>query len=245
MLIDSLIDKKYASSLVAGINLDKASPKGSVGPGLPDADADKAKAAATAAESPETTHFNVYDKDGNVVSNTYTLNFSYGNGIAVDGAGFILNNEMDDFSAQPGSPNGYGLVGGEANAIVGNKRPLSSMTPAILLREGKPVLVVGAPGGSRIITSVLQTVINIVDFDMNVAEAVYAPRIHHQWLPDVAFYEKGVPVDTVKILRGMGHQLKPTSYTLGKVQAIGWRDAMLHGSTDPRWPGGAVSIESN
>ena len=242
---ERLTSREYADSLVSNIDTDSASPRGSVKPGLDNVDEDKAKAAATARESPQTTHFNVYDKDGNIVSNTYTLNFSYGSGIAVPGAGFLLNNEMDDFSAKPGSPNGYGLVGGEANAIEAAKRPLSSMTPSILLKDGKPMLLVGALGGSRIITSVLQTIVNVVDFDMNIAEAISAPRVHHQWLPDTVYYEKGFPVDTVKILAGMGHQLKASSYTLAKVLGIRWQEGTLSGSFDPRWPGGGVAIEAD
>ena len=161
---------------------------------------------STLKESEETTHFSVWDRDGNVVSNTYTLNFSYGNGIAVGGAGFLLNNEMDDFSAKPGAQNGYGLIGGDANPIEPFKRPLSSMTPTIVFdKKGKPLIATGSPGGSTIITIVLQMIVNMIDYDMGVAEATAAPRIHHQWLPDVIYYESGISADTLEILKGMGH----------------------------------------
>ena len=124
------------------------------------------------------------DKDGNAVANTYTLNFSYGTGLVAEGTGILLNNELDDFSAKPGVPNAYGLIGGDANAVAGGKRPLSSMSPTIVLKDGKPFLVTGSPGGSRIITTVLQVIMNVIDHGMNVAEASQATRIHHQWLPD-------------------------------------------------------------
>ena len=136
-------------------------------------------------ESDQTTHFSVVDKDGNAVSNTYTINFNYGSGLVADGTGVLMNNEMDDFSAKPGTPNGFGLIGGDANAIQAGKRPLSSMTPTIVLKDGKVWLVTGSPGGARIITTVLQVVMNMIDHGMNVAEASAAPRVHHQWLPDV------------------------------------------------------------
>ena len=138
----------------------------------------------------ETTHYNVVDAEGNAVAVTYTLNGGFGNGITVPGAGFLLNNEMDDFSAKPGAANMFGLVQGESNAIQPGKRPLSSMTPTILLRDGKLFMVVGAPGGSRIITAVLQMILNVIDFGMNAQEAVDAPRFHHQWLPDRLYLEK-------------------------------------------------------
>ena len=134
-------------------------------------------------ESDQTTHFSVVDKDGNAVSNTYTLNFSFGTGLVAEGTGILLNNEMDDFSAKPGVPNAYGLIGGDANAVEPGKRPLSSMSPTIVLKDGS-VLVTGSPGGSRIITTVLQIVMNVIDHGMNIAEASAAPRMHHQWLPD-------------------------------------------------------------
>ena len=147
------------------------------------------------------------DKEGNAVANTYTLNLTFGSSYSVDGAGFILNNEMDDFSSKPGVPNVYGLVGGEANAIAPLKRPLSSMTPTIVLRDGEPFIATGSPGGSTIITVVLQILLNVLDFDMTIAEATAAPRIHHQWLPDQIYAEEGVSIDTLRVLEGRGFVL--------------------------------------
>ncbi|MCK9502843.1 MAG: gamma-glutamyltransferase [Porticoccaceae bacterium] len=224
-----LMDKVYGAELRAHISLSQATPSTEVLPGL-----------GAHEESPQTTHYSVWDKDGNVVSNTYTLNFSYGNGIAVTGAGFLLNNEMDDFSAKAGVPNAYGLVGNAANAIAPGKRPLSSMTPVIVLKEGSPVLVTGSPGGSRIITSVLQMVLNVVDFDMNIAEATAAPRIHHQWLPDVLYVEKDIGVDTRKRLQNMGHKLETSAWSMGKTQSITRENHLFMGVSDYRWPGGSA-----
>ena len=157
-------------------------------------------------ESNETTHFSVMDREGNVVSNTYTINFSYGTGIVAAGTGILLNNEMDDFSAKSGVPNAYGLIGGAANAIEPAKRPLSSMTPTILFKDGRPFLATGSPGGSRIITTVLQIIMNLVDHGMNVAAATAAPRVHHQWLPDELRVERGLSPDTPSGACGPGSQ---------------------------------------
>ena len=156
-------------------------------------------------ESDQTTHFSVVDKDGNAVANTYTINFSYGTGLVAEGTGILLNNEMDDFSAKPGVPNAYGLIGGDANAVEPGKRPLSSMSPTIVLKDGEAVLVTGSPGGSRIITTVLQVIMNVIDHGMNVAEASEAPRIHHQWLPDELRVEEGLSPDTIRLLEAKGH----------------------------------------
>ena len=137
---------------------------------------------------------------GNAVSNTYTLNFSYGSGIVIPGTGFFINNEMDDFSSKPGQPNAFGLLGEKANAIEANKRPLSSMTPTIVFKEGKPYMVLGSPGGSRIITTVLQVTLNVLEHEMNISEAVIRPRMHHQWFPDILLVENGFSKDTFKLL---------------------------------------------
>ncbi|WP_461515742.1 gamma-glutamyltransferase [Porticoccus sp.] len=227
--VAKLTDKSYAAQLRDSIDLDIASRSADIGPAL-----------SLEKESPQTTHFSVWDKWGNVVSNTYTLNFSYGSGIAVAGAGFLLNNEMDDFSAKPGVPNAYGLLGGEANAIEGGKRPLSSMAPTLVFKTGKPLMATGSPGGSTIITVVLQNILNVIDFDMNIAEATAAPRIHHQWLPDQVQYESGISLDTLNLLRQMRHQVAETPRVLGKVQAIVAEESVQHGVTDSRWPGGAA-----
>lgn len=232
--VAELTSKEYAARLRAGIDLAHATSSATVEPTL-----------KLPEESPQTTHFSVWDAKGNVVSNTYTLNFSYGSGIAVAGAGFLLNNEMDDFSAQPGVPNAYGLIGGSANAIEARKRPLSSMTPTILFKDGKPVLATGSPGGPVIITAVLQIVLNVVDFGMNVADAAAQPRIHHQWQPDQVFYEAGLSSDTLTLLSGMGHALVRSPRVLGRTQTIGSEGTLLYGANDTRWPGGeAVAAEA-
>jgi gamma-glutamyltranspeptidase/glutathione hydrolase len=235
--VAELTDKQYAAELREQINLAKSSRSTDIRPGLENRSAGK--------ESTETTHFSTWDQWGNVVSNTYTLNFSYGSGISVTGAGFLLNNEMDDFSAKPGAPNGYGLVGGVANAIEPGKRPLSSMTPSIVFdATGAPILATGSPGGSTIITIVMQMVLNVIDFDMNVAEATAAPRIHHQWLPDRVFYESGVSVDTLQLLREMGHQLNDKTSRLGATQSIQADPNvdMFYGTADYRREGSGVAV---
>ena len=166
-------------------------------------------------EGDNTTHFSVVDRFGNAVSNTTTLNFSYGVGLVADGTGVLLNNELDDFAAKPGAPNAFGLVGGAANAPGPGKRPLSSMTPTIVLKNGKPFLVTGSPGGSRIITAVLQVILNVIDRKLSIADAVAQPRIHHQWSPDEVMVESGLRGDLIRALEARGHnvaeRLPPTS----------------------------------
>ena len=147
------------------------------------------------------------DRYGNAVSNTYTLNFSYGVGLVAEGTGVLLNNELDDFAARPATPNAYGLIGGDANAPGPNKRPLSSMTPTIVLKNGRPLIVTGSPGGSRIITAVLQVIVNVIDRGMDAADAVAAPRIHHQWSPDRVLVEQSLPADVVSGLEARGHKV--------------------------------------
>jgi gamma-glutamyltranspeptidase/glutathione hydrolase len=149
----------------------------------------------------------VVDRFGNAVSNTTTLNFSYGLGLVADGTGILLNNELDDFAAKPGAPNAYGLVGGEANAPGPGKRPLSSMSPTIVLRDGKPLLVTGSPGGSRIITAVLQVIVNVIDRNLPVMQAVSEPRFHHQWQPDEVVVERGFPPALIGALIARGHKV--------------------------------------
>ncbi len=158
-------------------------------------------------ESEETTHLNVIDKDGNAIAITTTLNNSYGSKTVVGGAGFILNDEMDDFSIKPGVPNLYGAIGGEANAIAAGKRMLSSMTPTIVLKDNKPFIVTGTPGGTTIPTSVFQTLINIIDFGLTTEDAVYKPKFHHQWLPDQVFVEKSFPDEVEEALKKMGYAI--------------------------------------
>ncbi|GAA6170287.1 gamma-glutamyltransferase [Sessilibacter corallicola] len=220
-----LSDKAYGKRLAERINPNQARPSDEIKPG-----------ADIPYESHDTTHYSIADSHGNVVSNTYTLNFSYGSGIVVAGAGFLLNNEMDDFSAKPGSPNAFGLLGGSANAIEARKRPLSSMTPTLVFKDGHPYLVVGSPGGSKIINVVLQQILNVVDHGMNIAEASSVPRIHHQWYPDVLNVERGISPDTLKLLEHKGHALEQTR-VLGSTQSIMIDNNLLYGASDPRRPG--------
>jgi gamma-glutamyltranspeptidase/glutathione hydrolase len=194
--IAGLLSKRYAAKLRARIDRDRATPSDRIG------DADPA-----AFEGKNTTHFSVIDRHGNAVANTYTLNLSYGVGLVADGTGVLLNNELDDFAAAPGAPNAFGLVGYEANAPGPNKRPLSSMTPTIVLKNGRPLMVTGSPGGSRIITAVLQVLLNVIDHRMPLPEAVHAARVHHQWLPDETMVEAWLPTETMKALEARGHRV--------------------------------------
>jgi len=223
-----LISKEYAKELNKNISLKNRTPSNQVYAGNP-----------LPYESPDTTHFSVMDSFGNAVANTYTLNFSYGSGIVIPGTGMLINNEMDDFSSKPGTPNGYGLLGSEANSIEGNKRPLSSMTPTIIFKDKKPYLVFGSPGGSRIITTVLQVALNVMTHGMNIAQAVNSPRIHHQWLPEVLMIEEGFGADTEALLEQRGYRLYP-SRTMGSVQAILNKDGYFYGAADPRRPSAGV-----
>ena len=221
--VAGLISKGYAEELRGTIRAEEARPASEIKPGQP-----------AAYESPETTHFSVVDRWGNAVSNTYTINFSYGSGITVAGAGFLLNNEMDDFSAKPGVPNAYGLIGGAANKIEPGKRMLSSMSPTVVRKDGRNFLVTGSPGGSRIITTTLQVIMNVIDHGMNIQSAVSVPRIHHQWLPDQIRIEQGISADTVKLLENKGHTVV-TDSAMGAIQSIMiGEDGTLYGGADPR-----------
>src|SRR5439155_26781858 len=172
-------------------------------------------------ESPQTTHFTVVDGDGTVVANTYTLNESYGAAVTAPGTGFLLNDEMDDFTSKPGVPNAYGLIQGEANAIAPQKRPLSSMTPTIVMKDGKVLFAVGSPGGSTIINTVLQVIVNVVDFGMNIQEAIDSPRFHHQWLPDKIKWEPfEFSRDTTDVLGKMGHIFEEKPELIGDAHAV-------------------------
>ncbi len=226
--VDKLISKDYAKLRGKSINREQATPSNNIAP-----------ATIEGYESPQTTHYSVVDKWGNAVANTYTLNFSYGSGLVAKGTGILLNNEMDDFSAKAGVPNGYGLTGGDANAVEGRKRPLSSMSPTIVMKDGKPFIVTGSPGGSRIITTTLQIIMNVIDHHLNIAEATYAPRIHHQWLPDSISVEKSLNRDTVKLLEAKGNKVS-TSRAMGSTQSIMITDEGLYGASDPRRAGSAA-----
>jgi len=226
----------YAAELRAGIAADKATPSAALpGPGQ-------------GKEGQSTTHFSVVDAQGNAVSLTYTLNDWFGARVTADGTGILLNDEMDDFSAKPGAPNMYGLVEGTNNAIAPGKRPLSSMTPTIVTRDGKLFMVIGTPGGSHIPTGVLQVMVNVIDYDMDLSEAVNAPRIHAQWMPDVIYYEKdSLSADTIAALQAKGHKLERMDYW-NQIAAIlvgapGVKTApygtnRLYGAIDPRLPVG-------
>lgn len=223
-----LTSQAYADKLRTLIDPNKATPASTIKANNP-----------LPYESDQTTHFSIVDKDGNAIANTYTLNFSYGTGLVADGTGILLNNEMDDFSAKPGVPNGYGLIGGDANAVEANKRPLSSMSPTLVFKDNKPYIVTGSPGGSRIITTVTQIISNVIDHDMNIAEATHAPRIHDQWLPDEIRVEKALNIDTVKKLESMGHTVSPKS-AMGSTQSIMLTPNGVYGSSDPRIVDAAV-----
>lgn len=223
---EQLMAKAYAKSIYDKIMAygDKARPSSEVRPGLPPK------------EKTQTTHYSVLDGKGNAVAVTYTINDSYGAAAAVDGVGFLLNNEMDDFVAKPGVPNIYGLVGGQANSVEAGKRPLSSMTPTVVLKDNKPFMVVGSPGGPRIITSTLQTIVNVIDHGMNISQAVYAPRVHMQWVPDELRIEAyGLSPDTTEKLKAMGYTLSVQS-DMGDVNAIlvDQASGLMTASGDPR-----------
>ena len=208
--ISMLTSKSYAKKRIKNIDLNKATLSNTI-----------SASKKEIYESTETTHYSVVDRWGNAVSVTTTINLNYGNGCVVDGAGFFLNNEMDDFSSKPGIPNAFGLLGNKANSVEPNKRPLSSMTPTIVLKDDKPFLVIGSPGGSTIITTTLQTILNVVDHGMDIKEAVCAPRFHSQWLPDVVQYEpKSLIKDIKKALEKKGHKLVKRGGYIGEANGI-------------------------
>jgi gamma-glutamyltranspeptidase/glutathione hydrolase len=224
--VNMMISKEYAARQRATIDLGRATPAGDV-------------LAVSPREGSNTTHYSVVDSSGNAVSNTYTLNFPYGVGLVAEGTGVLLNNELDDFTAAPGSSNAFGLVGLEANLPGPGKRPLSSMSPTIVLKDGKPVLITGSPGGSRIISAVLQVVVDVLDYKMDVAAAVAAPRVHHQWMPDEVRAERGFPDEVLEELRAKGHKVVvPLGQT--SVNSIAVTPNGLLGAPDPRTRGAAA-----
>ena len=228
--VKGLLDPAYIRERRASIDADQATPSDQLNPGKP-----------AGREGTETTHYSIIDAAGNAVAVTYTLNNGYGSGVTVPGLGFLLNDEMDDFTAKPNSPNMFGLIQGEANAIQPGKRPLSAMTPTIVVREGKPFMVLGSPGGPRITSAVLQVLLNVIDFRMNVQDAVDAPRFHHQWKPDKLYLEQGISPDTVALLEDMGHQVDYSpGIVLARINAILSDGGWLQGAADTRWVGKAA-----
>ncbi len=231
--IDWLLSKKYSKEIFEKIKND-ATPSSEILPGI----------ANTYSESEETTHYSIVDKFGNAVSTTTTINSSYGSKVVVEGAGFLLNNEMDDFSSKPGEPNQFGLIGSEANKIEPGKRMLSSMSPTIILKDNKPFMIVGSPGGSTISTVVLQVILNVLDFDMDIQQAIDMPRIHHQLLPDVINYENfGLSSDVIQSLQIKGHKMGELR-TLGRCEGImvDFKNQIFLGATDPRGYGAAIGF---
>jgi gamma-glutamyltranspeptidase/glutathione hydrolase len=225
-----LISKHYAATWRATIDPAHATPASAIRAG-----------GTVTAEGRNTTHFSVVDRFGNAVSNTYTLNFSYGLGLVAEGTGILLNNELDDFAAKPEVSNAYGLVGFTANAPGPGKRPLSSMTPTVVLKHGKPFIVTGSPGGSRITTAVLQVILNVLDRHMSIADAVSAPRVHNQWVPDQVYVEPGLPDDVVAALRARGDKVVAQRPFTSANSIIVTPDGSFIGAADPR-TGGALAV---
>jgi gamma-glutamyltranspeptidase/glutathione hydrolase len=241
-----LLDRAYVAGLMKNYDPQKATVSAGLAPGKPagwEAIAALDKNAHAHAESRETTHFSVVDAAGNAVSNTYTLNGGFGSGVTIPGTGILMNNEMDDFAAKPGTPNMFGLVQGEANTIAPGRRPLSSMVPTFVLKDGKLLLVTGSPGGPTIISTVLEIIANMIDHEMSVMQAVEAPRFHHQWMPDTMTYERnGLSIDTLNLLEAMGHQITRHQNFEGSYQGDGEtimidpKTHLILGAADPRRP---------
>jgi len=230
--VSMLIDKSYAEKRGASISLDRATSSQAIRPG-----------GIAGNEPSETTHYTVVDAEGNIVSNTYTINDLYGSAVTVKGTGVLLNDEMDDFTSRPGTPNLFGLIQGKRNAIQGGKRPLSSMTPTIVMRkDGTPWFALGARGGPRIITAVLQSVINVIDHDMNIQQAIDAPRVHHQWLPDELRFEPfGMSPDTIRVLQSYGHAFaERPGYIASATGIMIGEDGVRLGAIDSRSDGAAI-----
>jgi gamma-glutamyltranspeptidase/glutathione hydrolase len=231
--VTGVTSKAYAAERARLVPFDRATPPPEIAPGDP-----------LAYESPDTTHFSVVDRHGNVVSNTYTLGSSFGSGAVVDGAGFLLDNQMKNFALRYQVPDVRGMSANEANRLEPGKRMTSSMTPTIVFREGEPWLVTGTPGGSTIINTVLQVIVNVVDHGMNIAEATEAPRIHQNWRPSELEVEPGISIDTLRMLGGLGHEIE-LSQTIGSAQSILIEDGELRGAADPRRPDSrAVGVEN-
>ena len=230
-----LVSKKYASDIAAKISMERALTSDEIAPGK-----------LSIYESDETTHYSVVDDEGNMVGNTYTLMFTFGSGVVIEGTGILMNNNMGNFTLRSDIPDAFGLMGSENNLIRPNRRPVSSMSPVLVSRNGQPVLMTGSPGGSKIISANMQMVLNVVEFGMNIADAAVAPRIHHQWKPDVLEIESGISPDTVSRLidRGQNINFSQRSAGMGSLQTVMWRDGVFYGYSDPRRPGaGAVGVD--
>ena len=224
--VNGLTSKSYADALADGIDPEgRARTADEINPGDP-----------LPYEGPDTTHFSIADAHGNLVSNTYTLNYSFGSGLIADGTGVLLNNQMDDFVLDTTVPNSYGLLGPESSRVQGGKRPVSSMTPTVVIRDGDPYLALGTPGGSHITTAVLQILVNVIDHDLNIAEAIHRPRFHHQWRPDTLLLEQGFSPDTIGILESRGHIVEILDWASCSVQAVMLDGGLFFGGADPRRP---------
>ena len=232
---ETLISKDYAKGIAAKISSQRARASDEIAPGN-----------LAIYESDETTHYSVVDDQGNMVGNTYTLMFSFGSGVVIEGTGILMNNNMGNFTLRSDIPDAFGLMGSENNLIHPNRRPVSSMSPVLVSQNGKPMLMTGSPGGSKIISANMQMVLNVLEFGMNIADASVAPRIHHQWKPDVLEIEAGISPDTVSLLISKGQKIKfsQRSAGMGSLQTVMWKDGLFYGFSDPRRPGaGAVGID--
>ena len=232
---EALISKDYARGLAAKISMNRALPSDEIAPGN-----------LAIYESDETTHYSVVDAEGNMVGNTYTLMFSFGSGVVIEGTGILMNNNMGNFTLRSDIPDAFGLMGSENNLIRPNRRPVSSMSPVMVSRDGQPILMTGSPGGSKIISANMQMVLNVLEFGMNIADAAVAPRIHHQWKPDVMEIESGISPDTVTRLIDLGHSINfsQRSAGMGSLQTVMQEDGMFFGFSDPRRPGaGAIGVD--
>ena len=232
---DILTSKKYAKDIAEKISLDRALTSDEIAPGN-----------LAIYESDETTHYSVVDREGNMVGNTYTLMFSFGSGVVIEGTGILMNNNMGNFTLRSDIPDAFGLMGSENNLIRPNRRPVSSMSPVLVSHEGQPILMTGSPGGSKIISANMQMVLNVLEFGMNIADAAVAPRVHHQWRPDVLEIESGISPDTVQRLidRGQNINFSQRSAGMGSLQTVMWQDGLFYGYSDPRRPGaGAIGVD--
>lgn len=232
---EAMVAKDYAKSLAAKISMDKAIPSEQIAPGN-----------LAIYESDETTHYSVMDSEGNMVGNTYTLMFSFGSGVVIEGTGILMNNNMGNFTLRADIPDAFGLMGSENNLIRANRRPVSSMSPVFVSKDGQPLLITGSPGGSKIISANMQMVLNVLEYGMNIADAAVAPRVHHQWQPDVLEIESGISPDTVSLLiqKGQNINFSQRSAGMGSLQSVMWNNGLFHGYSDPRRPGAkAVGVD--